>query len=71
MSNRRTALILLLAAPLAASAASTTTTRRRTAKARTNPQDGGESRTDRDRRLARECRNLPNAGACLGYGYGS
>lgn len=74
MSNRRTALLLLLiAAPLAASATGTNkgTTRRRTAKAKTNPQDNGESRSDRERRLARECRHLPNAGACLGYGYGS
>ncbi|MGH8822835.1 MAG: hypothetical protein ACREWJ_16300 [Rhodoferax sp.] len=28
----------------------------------------GETRADRDRRLQRECRGLPNAGACLGYG---
>lgn len=26
-----------------------------------------ESRAERDRRLDRECRGLPNAGACLGY----
>lgn len=26
-----------------------------------------ESRAERDRRLQRECRGLPNAGACLGY----
>ena len=30
---------------------------------------GSEEMTnDRDRRLARECRNLPNAGACAGFG---
>lgn len=28
---------------------------------------GGESVKERDRRLMRECRGLPNAGACLGY----
>lgn len=28
----------------------------------------GETTTQRERRLARECRVLPNAGACLGYG---
>ena len=28
----------------------------------------GETRAERDRRLQRECRGLPNAGACLGYG---
>ena len=26
-----------------------------------------ESRAERDRRLYRECKGLPNAGACLGY----
>src|SRR5574337_1836196 len=29
---------------------------------------GGGTRAERDRRLQRECRGLPNAGACLGYG---
>lgn len=31
---------------------------------------GGSSETvkDRDRRLARECRGRPNAGACMGFG---
>ena len=28
----------------------------------------GETRAERDRRLQRECRGLPNSGACLGYG---
>lgn len=32
---------------------------------------GQESATAKERRLKRECKNLPNAGACLGYGYGS
>ena len=27
----------------------------------------GETRAERDRRLTRECRGRPNAGACLGY----
>lgn len=31
------------------------------------PGPGQESSAQRDRRLARECRGLPNAGACLGY----
>lgn len=26
-----------------------------------------ESTAERDRRLSRECKGLPNAGACLGY----
>ena len=32
------------------------------------PPSSEESRADRDRRLSRECRGRPNAGACLGYG---
>ena len=31
------------------------------------PSPSEESSAQRDRRLARECRGLPNAGACLGY----
>lgn len=31
------------------------------------PSPSQESSAQRDRRLARECRGLPNAGACLGY----
>lgn len=29
-----------------------------------------ESTSERDRRLYRECRGRPNAGACLGYAHG-
>lgn len=29
---------------------------------------GGESATERDRRLKRECKGKANGGACLGYG---
>lgn len=29
---------------------------------------GGETQTQRDKRWARECKGMPNAGACLGYG---
>ena len=31
------------------------------------PSPSQESPAQRDRRLARECQGLPNAGACLGY----
>ncbi len=31
------------------------------------PSPAQESPAQRDRRLARECRGLPNAGACLGH----
>ena len=37
----------------------------------TPPRDYGEQPAERDRRLARECRNRPNAGACAGFGYGA
>ena len=45
----------------------TTGTRGRT---RRPPTDKGpaETRAERDRRLQRECRGKPNAGACEGYG---
>ena len=31
----------------------------------------GESFSERERRLKRECRGRPNAGACLGFGQGA
>jgi len=39
------------------------------AKAPTPPTDKGsaESKAERDKRLLRECRGRPNAGACEGY----
>ena len=39
-------------------------------KARKPPMDKGpaETRSERDKRLQRECRGKPNAGACEGYG---
>ncbi len=36
-------------------------------KAKRAKSQSGESTADRDRRLSRECKGLPNAGACLGY----
>ena len=40
------------------------------AKTRKPPVDKGpaETRAERDKRLQRECRGKPNAGACEGYG---
>ncbi|MGE8317361.1 MAG: hypothetical protein ACN6O3_01365 [Comamonas sp.] len=35
---------------------------------RPRSQGSAETTTERERRLLRECRGLPNAGACLGYG---
>lgn len=39
-------------------------------KSRKPPVDRGpaETRAERDKRLQRECRGKPNAGACEGYG---
>jgi hypothetical protein len=39
-------------------------------KGRKQPVDKGsaETRAERDKRLQRECRGKPNAGACEGYG---
>ncbi len=31
------------------------------------PSSSDETRAERDRRLQRECKGRPNAGACLGY----
>lgn len=40
---------------------------RRKPKIQHAPSPSQESPAQRDRRLARECQGLPNAGACLGY----
>ncbi len=36
-------------------------------KVRHQQNNSQESQAERDRRLYRECKGLPNAGACLGY----
>ncbi len=41
--------------------------RYRTARPPVQRTSSDETAAERDRRLARECRGLPNAGACLGY----
>lgn len=38
-------------------------------RARGTVLPGGETQRERDRRLKRECKGRPNAGACLGYAY--
>jgi hypothetical protein len=64
---------LCMAWPLA-NAQTADTSPARTSKARKSqtpkpPADKGpaETRTERDKRLLRECRGRPNAGACEGY----
>ncbi|PWW48712.1 hypothetical protein [Melaminivora alkalimesophila] len=39
----------------------------RSVRVRHQPAGSQESATERERRLRRECRGRPNAGACLGY----
>jgi len=68
---------LLVAAPAswatdnftAVTAAEKSTKKPKQAKAPKPPTDKGsaESKADRDKRLMRECRGRPNAGACEGY----
>ena len=65
--------LLALAAELAlpsAQAQTTTTSKSSRAKSRKPPVDKGpaETRAERDKRLQRECKGKPNAGACEGYG---
>jgi hypothetical protein len=65
--------VALLAAAMP-SAAETSTTKRKSAAAQQTPKarakfnkGSGETTPERDRRLLRECKGRPNAGACLGY----
>jgi hypothetical protein len=64
------ALAAALALPSAEVQATTTTSKSARAKTRKPPVDKGpaESRVERDKRLQRECKGKPNAGACEGYG---
>jgi hypothetical protein len=65
--------VVLLAAAAAPAAEASTTKRKsdpaqQTPKARAKFNKGsGETTPERDRRLLRECKGRPNAGACLGY----
>jgi len=36
-------------------------------RAKPSQNNSGETTAERERRLYRECRGMPNAGACLGY----
>ena len=46
---------------------SETTQAKKTTKVKQARSPSEESKAERDRRLYRECRGRPNAGACLGY----
>jgi len=41
--------------------------RQRVVRPKVLPGGSGETTSERERRLMRECRGLPNAGACLGF----
>jgi len=41
--------------------------KKRPVRLRSSRSSSDETRTQRERRLLRECRGMPNAGACLGY----
>lgn len=68
-----TAALLVTAGPppsaLAADGSQPSTSKARKPKAPKPPTDRGpaETRAERDKRLLRECRGRPNAGACEGY----
>ena len=64
------ALAAVLALPIAQAQATTSTSKSTRAKTRKPSVDRGpaETRAERDKRLQRECKGKPNAGACEGYG---
>ncbi|MDR0225629.1 MAG: hypothetical protein LBI66_04360 [Burkholderiaceae bacterium] len=59
----------LAIAPVATGAQKGTKPTRGSQQVRVLPQKGGseENQAERDKRLTRECRGRPNAGACAGY----
>ena len=75
MKHHRAALLIALMSaviapglsPVTANAASTSGVRKKTPKQAID-KGPAETRAERDKRLARECKGRPNAGACEGYG---
>ena len=59
-----------LAGPPSQAQTTSSTSPRKRAPSRKPPADKGpgETRAERDKRLQRECKGKPNAGACEGYG---
>ncbi|GAB2835510.1 hypothetical protein GCM10027276_42410 [Comamonas piscis] len=47
--------------------ATQTTSKPAKVKIKRQRSSSAETKAERDRRLLRECKGLPNAGACLGY----
>lgn len=52
-----------------AEAASALPKKSRSVKVKHQQNHSGETTAERDRRLYRECKGRPNAGACLGYAH--
>jgi hypothetical protein len=75
MKHHRAALLIALMSavlatglsPVTANAASTNGVRKKAPKQAID-KGPAETRAERDKRLARECKGRPNAGACEGYG---
>lgn len=76
MKHHRAVLLLALMSavlatgfsPATATASSSTGVRKKAPKQAID-RGPAETRAERDKRLARECKGHPNAGACEGYGY--
>ena len=68
-----TSALLLAATPQAQAASKATSTssppkkKSGAGKTKVPENNSGESQSERDKRLYRECQGLPNAGACAGY----
>ena len=66
--HKRRITLGLLALLVGLAHANTTKTSRIKAPKPSQDKGPAETRADRDKRLQRECRGKPNAGACEGYG---
>lgn len=58
---------LLMAVTLSATAAEQEAPKKKPARVNFVKSESGETASERERRLIRECRGRPDAGACLGY----
>ncbi len=61
------ALALALVTPLASAAPEKDAPKKKPSRVTFVKSDSGETTSERERRLIRECRGRPDAGACLGY----
>lgn len=61
------ATLLALSVTLSATAADPATPKKKPARVSFVKSESSETASERERRLRRECRGRPDAGACLGY----